>query len=71
VKIKCGIEVGENYNLAKLEGASGSVDLCSVRTEAVAKTAKQPNCPEEKEKAIMKSLEHFGMAYLKYIQQMT
>ena len=40
---KCGLEVGENYNLAKSEDA------------------KQPNCPEEKEKAILKALEHFGM----------
>ncbi|NLZ45640.1 MAG: hypothetical protein GX896_03005, partial [Clostridiales bacterium] len=61
VKRKCGLEVGENYNLAKSEGARGPVDLCSARTEAVAKTAKQPNCPEEKEKAIMEALEHFGM----------
>ena len=43
VKRKCGLEVGENYNLAKSEDA------------------KQPNCPEEKEKAILKALEHFGM----------
>ena len=40
---KCGLEVGENFNLAKSEDA------------------KQPNCPEEKEKAIKKALEHFGM----------
>ena len=43
VKRKCGIEVGENYNLAKSEDA------------------KQPKCPEEKEKAIREALEHFGM----------
>jgi 23S rRNA (uracil1939-C5)-methyltransferase len=40
---KCGIEVGENYNLAKSEDA------------------KQPNCPEEKEKSIVDALKHFGM----------
>ena len=61
VKRKCGIEVGENYNLAKSEGVRGPGDLCSARTEAVAKTAKQPKCPEEKEKAIREALEHFGM----------
>ena len=61
VKRKSGLEVGENYNLAKSEGARGPVDLCSARTEAVAKTAKQPSCPEEKEKAIEDALEHFGM----------
>ncbi len=61
VKRKSGLEVGENYNLAKSEGVRGPGDLCSARTEAVAKTAKQPNCPEEKEKAIEDALEHFGM----------
>ena len=59
VKRKCGIEVGENYNLAKSEGARAPVDLCSAQTEAVAKTAKQPNCPEEKEKAIVDALMHY------------
>ena len=40
---KCGLEVGENYNLAKSEDA------------------KQPNCPKEKEKAIIAALKFFGM----------
>ena len=44
VKRKCGIEVGENYNLPKSEDS------------------RQPQCPEEKEKAIRDALEHFGMA---------
>ena len=61
VKRKCGLEVGENYNLAKSEGARGPVDLCSARTEAEAKTAMQPNCPEEKEKVMVDVLKHFGM----------
>ncbi len=43
VKRKCGLEVGENYNLSKSEDA------------------KQPNCSEEKEKAIVEALKHFGM----------
>lgn len=43
VKRKCGIEVGENYNLPKTEDS------------------RQPQCPEEKEKAIRDALEHFGM----------
>lgn len=43
VKRKCGLEVGENYNLAKSEDV------------------KQPNCPEEKEKAIREALKYFGM----------
>lgn len=61
VKRKCGIEVGENYNLLKSEGARDPVDLCSARTGAVAETARQPQCPEEKEMAIRDALEHFGM----------
>ena len=43
VKRKCGLEVGEHYNLPKSENA------------------KQPQCPPEKEKAIMAALEHFRM----------
>lgn len=43
VKRKCGLEVGENYNLAKSEDA------------------RKPQCPEEKEKAILEALKHFGM----------
>lgn len=43
VKRKCGLEVGENYNLPKSEDV------------------KQPNCPEEKEKAIVDALKRFGM----------
>ena len=45
VKRKCGIEVGENYNLPKSEDS------------------RQPQCPEEKEKAIRDALEHFGMVW--------
>ena len=62
VKRKCGIEVGENYNLPKSEdsrqpqcpeekGARGPVDLCSARTEA------------ERRPAIKDALEHLGMVY--------
>lgn len=61
VKRKCGIEVGENYNLPKTEGARGPVDLCYARTGAAAETVRQPQCPNEKEKAIRDALEHFGM----------
>lgn len=43
VKRKCGIEVGENYNLPKSEDS------------------RQPQCPEEKEKAIRDALEYYGM----------
>lgn len=43
VKRKCGIEVGENYNLTRSEDS------------------RQPQCPEDKEKAIRDALEHFRM----------
>ncbi|MCI7790874.1 MAG: 23S rRNA (uracil(1939)-C(5))-methyltransferase RlmD [Lachnospiraceae bacterium] len=43
VKRKCGIEVGENYNLPRSEDS------------------RQPQCPEDKEKAIRDALEHFRM----------
>ena len=43
VKRKCGLEVGQNYNLSKKEDA------------------KVPQCPPEKEAAIMEALKHFQM----------
>ena len=43
VKRKCGLDVGQNYNLPKKENA------------------KVPQCPPEKEAAIMEALKYFGM----------
>ena len=43
VKRKCGLDVGQNYNLAKKEDT------------------KVPQCPPEKEAAIMKALKYFRM----------
>ena len=43
VKRKCGLDVGQNYNLPKKEDA------------------KVPQCPPEKEAAIMEALKHFQM----------
>ena len=43
IKRKCGIEVGENYNLPKSEDT------------------KHPQCPKEKEDAIMGALKYFQM----------
>lgn len=43
VKRKCGLDVGQNYNLPKTENA------------------KQPQCPPEKEAAIMEALRYYGM----------
>ena len=58
---KCGIELAENFNLPKWEGAKGLGDLCSERTGVGTKTAKQPQCPKEKEDAIVEALKHFKM----------
>ena len=43
VKKKCGIELGENFNLPKSENA------------------RQPQCPKEKEDAIVDALSYFKM----------
>ena len=43
IKKKCGIELGQNFNLQKSENA------------------KQPQCPKEKEDAIVEALRHFSM----------
>ena len=43
VKRKCGLDVGQNYNLSKKEDA------------------KVPQCPPDKEVAIMEALKHFQM----------
>ena len=43
IKRKCGLDVGQNYNLSKKEDAKG------------------PQCPPEKEAAIMEALKHFQM----------
>lgn len=43
VKRKCGIELGENFNLPKSEDS------------------RQPQCPKEKEEAIMEALKVFKM----------
>ena len=43
VKKKCGIEIGQNFNLPKSENA------------------KQPQCPKEKEDAIVEALKAFQM----------
>ena len=43
IKRKCGLDIGQNYNLSKKEDA------------------KVPQCPLEKEAAIMDALKHFKM----------
>ena len=43
IKKKCGLDVGENFNLPKSENA------------------RQPQCTQQKEEAIMQSFKHFGI----------
>ena len=43
IKKKCGLDVGENFNLPKSENA------------------RQPQCTQQKEEAIMQAFKHFGM----------
>ena len=71
IKRKCGIEVGENYNLCK---ATRRMDCLQADSTTAAnrenanshglpksEDSRQPQCPEEKEKVIREALEHFGM----------
>lgn len=53
VKRKCGLGVGQNYNLSKKEDA------------------KVPQCPPEKEAAIMEALKHFQMLWNRFYEQIT
>ena len=71
VKRKCGLEVGKHYNMRKATrrmdclqddlttAASPENDNSQGLTKS--ETAKQSQCPKEKEKAIKDALEHFGM----------
>ena len=71
VKRKCGLEVGENYNLRKAtrrmdclqDDSTTAANLEKLVSQGMAKSedAKQPNCPDEKEKAIREALKYFGM----------
>ncbi len=71
VKRKCGIEVGENYNLRKATrrmdclqaDSTTAANLEKLVSQGMPKSedSRQPQCPVEKEKAIRDALEHFGM----------
>ena len=71
IKRKCGIEVGENYNLRKATrrmdcsqaDSTTAANLENDNSQGMPKSedSRQPQCPEEKEKAIRDALEHFGM----------
>ena len=73
VKIKCGIEVGENYNLRKATrrmdclqaDSTTAANLDKLVSQGMPKSedSRQPQCPEEKEMAIRDALEHFGMVW--------
>lgn len=45
------------------DDSTTAANLEKLASQGMAKSedAKQPNCPKEKEKAIMDALEHFGM----------
>ena len=68
---KCGIEVGENYNLRKTTrrmdclqaDSTTAANLEKLVSQGMPKSedSRQPQCPMEKEKAIKDALEHFGM----------
>ena len=70
VKRKCGIEVGKNLRVATrrmdcLQGNSttAATDLELVPSPNLPKKedSRQPQCPEDKERAIVEALEHFKM----------
>ena len=71
VNRKCGIEVGENYNLCKAmrrmdclqADSTTAANFENVNSQGMPKSedSRQPQCPVEKEKAIKDALEHFGM----------
>ena len=71
VKRKCGIEVGENYNLRKATrrmdclqaDSTTAANLENVNSQGMPKLedSRQSQCPVEKEKAIMDALNHLGM----------
>ena len=70
VKRKCGIEVGKNLRVATrrmdcLQGNSttAATDLELVPSHNLPKNedSRQPQCPEDKESAIVEALKHFKM----------
>ena len=70
VKRKCGIEVGKNLRVATrrmdcLQGNSttAATDLELVPSPNLPKheESRQPQCPEDKARAIVKALKHFKM----------
>ena len=70
VKRKCGIEVGRNLRVATrrmdcLQGNSttAATDLELVPSPNLPKNedSRQPQCPEDKESAIVEALKHFKM----------
>lgn len=69
VKRKCGTEVGENMRDATRridclqDNSTTAANHEKLVSHGLPKTedSRQPQCPEEKEKAIRDALEHFGM----------
>ena len=58
VKRKCGIEVGKNLRIA-----TRRMDCLQGNSPNLPKNedSRQPQCPEDKESAIVEALEHFKM----------
>ncbi|MDD6655707.1 MAG: 23S rRNA methyltransferase [Lachnospiraceae bacterium] len=69
VKRKCGIEVGKNLRDATRridclqDNSTTAANLEKLVSQGMPKSedSRQPQCPEEKEKAIRVALEHLGM----------
>ncbi len=71
VKKKCGIDVGESFNIRKATRRKDCLQTDSTtaansekpvsQSQPKSENARQPKCPADKEKAIKDALKHFGM----------
>ena len=70
VKRKCGIEVGKNLRVAtrRMDCLQGNSTTAATDLELVPspnspknEDSRQPQCPKDKESAIVEALEHFKM----------
>lgn len=71
IKKKCGLDVGENFNLRKATrrmdclqtDSTTATNLENINSQGLAKSenARQPKCTPEKEDAIMQAFRHFGI----------
>ena len=68
VKRKCGIEVGKNLRVAtrRMDCLQATDDCCDrlgtcSKSQLPKEDSRQPQCPEDKESAIVEALKHFKM----------